>query len=136
MYLKKKSYLYRNDKPRATVPILSLLGAEAWAQSELSLEEPPQSFVFHVEGAAQLEAIAQQLLVRFPQLGRVLPCDRGGYLVLIPAQVLSEQDSVSLCEAVSDHLRSQNLRPYYKPGASVVELARNCDQLIKPLLNR
>lgn len=115
---------------------LSLLGTAAWAQSELSLDEPPQSFVFHVEGTTQLEAVAQQLLVRFPQLHQVLPCDRGGYLVLIPGQVLSEQASASLREAVSDHLRSQNLSPYYKPGASVVELARNCDQLIKPLLNR
>ncbi len=115
---------------------LSLLGTCTWAQSELSVEEPPQSFVFHVEGAAQLEAVAQQLLVNFPQLRQVLPCDRGGYLVLIPGQVLSEQASVSLREAVSDHLRSQNLSPHYKPGASVVELAQNCDQLLKPLLNR
>jgi hypothetical protein len=37
---------------------------------------------------------------------------------------------------VSRYLQSQNLSPYYKPAASVVELAQNCDQLVKPLLNR
>jgi len=120
--------------------ILPLLGVLAWAQgrsgSEVSLEEPAQSFVFHVEGASRLEGVAQELLGRFPELERVLPCNRGGYLVLLPRQVLSEEASRSLCEAVSRYLQSQNLRPYYKPGASVVELAQNCDQLVKPLLNR
>jgi hypothetical protein len=120
--------------------LLSLLGVLAWAQgrlgSEVSLEEPAQSFVFHVEGTYQLEGVAQQLLRSFPELERVLPCERGGYLVLLPRQVLSEEASRSLCEAVSRYLQSQNLRPYYKPSASVVELAQNCDQLVKPLLNR
>jgi hypothetical protein len=120
--------------------LLSLLGVLGWAQgrsgSEVSLEEPAQSFVFHVEGASRLEGVAQELLGRFPELAQALPCNRGGYLVLLPRQVLSTEASRSLCEAVSRYLQSQNLRPYYKPGASVVELAQNCDQLVKPLLNR
>jgi hypothetical protein len=120
--------------------LFSLLGVLGWAQgrlgSEVTLDEPVQSFVFHVEGASQLEGVAQQLLGRFPELAQALPCNRGGYLVLFPRQVLSEEASRSLCEAVSSYLQSQNLSPYYKPGASVVELAQNCDQLVKPLLNR
>ncbi len=124
----------------APLLLLSLLGVLAWAQgrlgSEVSLEEPAQSFVFHVEGAYQLEGVAQELLGRFPELAQALPCNRGGYLVLLPRQVLSEEASRSLCEAVIRYLQSQNVRPHYKPGASVVELAQNCDQLVKPLLNR
>ncbi|MCS7188745.1 MAG: hypothetical protein RMJ66_05455 [Bacteroidia bacterium] len=36
---------------------------------------------------------------------------------------------------IDAYLRAQGLQPYFKKEARVVELAKNCDELLKPLLN-
>ncbi len=114
----------------------SLLGTVGWAQGSLQLEEPPQSFVFHFDGSPPLRRLEQELPRKFPEVGRVLLCERGGYLVVLPHQPLSPQASQRLRETLIAYLLSQGLHPYGKEGASVVELAQNCDQLLKPLLTR
>jgi len=65
-----------------------------------------------------------------------LPCERSGYLVILPRQPLPQGQYEALQAAITDELHRQGFRSYYKAGASVVELAQTCDQLLKPLLQR
>ena len=115
---------------------LSLLGGVLWAQQGSgSLVEPPQSVVFHVERAdfRQLQQVREKLQ-RSGLAAQVLLCERGGYLVCLPAQALEEKAFSQWVQALHSALSAEGLTLYEKPGASVVELAQNCDQLLKELL--
>ncbi|MCX7980810.1 MAG: hypothetical protein N3A68_07195 [Bacteroidia bacterium] len=116
--------------------ILSLLGNAVWAQATVQLEEPQQAWVFHVEGTERVpfQEVVQTLQRAFPMLERVLPCEKGHYLVLIPRAVLPPKDYQAFRQAVEEALTERGWRPYFKEGASVVELAHNCEELLKPLL--
>ncbi|MCX7606817.1 MAG: hypothetical protein N2170_06100 [Bacteroidia bacterium] len=65
---------------------------------------------------------------------RILPCEKGQYLVLLPNSHLEEEQVTVLAERVQEYLHREGFRPYYKAGASVTELAENCEELLKPLL--
>ena len=116
--------------------ILSLLGNAVWAQTAVQLEEPRQSWVFHIEGTERVpfQEVARTLSQAFPTLERVLPCEKGHYLVLIPREVLPPKEYETFRQAVEETLTQHGWRPYFKEGASVVELAYTCEELIKPLL--
>lgn len=63
-----------------------------------------------------------------------LLCERGGYIVCLPAQSLSSEAYKTWSSEVERVLAEEGLRAYSKPGAAVTELAQNCDQLLKALL--
>lgn len=106
------------------------------AQTKMNIEEPIQSWVFHVEKAdgVSFYNIAQTISQAFPALDRVLPCEKGHYIVLIPREAFPPDEYESFRQAVADTLAQHGWHPYFKEGASVVELSQNCEELIKPLL--
>ncbi|MDW8016179.1 MAG: hypothetical protein RMK19_09250 [Bacteroidia bacterium] len=119
------------------VLILSL-GGYLKAQAISDLREPPQSWVFHLENRAakSLPALAAEVSRAFPFLAQVLLCEQHGYLVCIPREPVASQVYERLGEDLHTYLRQQGFIPYLKEGARVVELAQDCDQLVKPLLAR
>lgn len=117
--------------------LLSLLGSVLWAQIKAPrLEEPQQSWVFHVEGdLSRLSVISAELPPRFSQVRGAYPCERGGYLVILPTQPLPTARYEEVQAALTAFLQEQGLTVYPKSSAAVMELAQVCDQLLKALLH-
>lgn len=118
--------------------LLLLLGGLLKGQSSVALTEPLQSWVFHLEGQAakSLSTLASEIARAFPFLAQVLPCEQHHYLVCIPHEPVDTKAYHRRAEELHAYIRQQGFTPYLKEGAQVVELAQNCDQLLKPLLTR
>lgn len=79
--------------------------------------------------------VSAELPPRFSQVRKAYPCERGGYLVILPTQPLPATRYEEVQAALTAFLQEQGLTVYPKPSAAVMELAQVCDQLLKALLH-